>query len=204
MKQSPVCKTTYTDESLRYCLADGATLTSEFEEPTVFAGKADPLRVDIVEGAAAKNISSEATRDGSSRGWLRAVTAFGIIGLVFIAAVLIAVAILYMNTGGRGTPTKAASPTPAPTATADPEKQRLQDELSNLQRKLDEQKDPDRRTANAVPFPTTIQPGTVTARVNSQNDGFLALRNIPDAERGERIAKIPHGSVVTVNNCEKT
>ena len=49
MKQCPVCKTTYTDDTLRYCLADGTTLAEgPLTEETVFrtSGR-DALRVPI-------------------------------------------------------------------------------------------------------------------------------------------------------------
>ena len=38
MKQCPSCRTTYTDESLSFCLADGTPLTEMAEE-----GKLDPI-----------------------------------------------------------------------------------------------------------------------------------------------------------------
>ena len=31
----------------------------------------------------------------------------------------------------------------------------------------------------------------------------LALRDEPDPESGDRIAKIPHGATVVINNCER-
>jgi hypothetical protein len=202
MKQCPACKTTYTDESLRYCLADGATLVSVTEEPTVFAPRKDAVRVDIPSRELTTPIADPSPKKSSSA-WLKALTAFGVIGFLFVVAIVVAVAILYMNTGGRDPNVKAATPTPSQTPTPDSEKQRLQDELANLQKRLDEQKNANKATNKAVPFPTQSEPGVVTARVNSPNDGFLAMRNIPDSEYGTRLAKIPHGATVTLNNCEK-
>lgn len=201
MKQCPACKTTYTDESLRYCLADGATLIAVSEEPTVFAPRKDAVRVDIPTRHETASVVEPVQKKGSAL--LKALTAIGIIAFLFIAAIGVAVAILYMNTGGRDANVKAATPTPSQTPTPDPEKQRLQDELSNLQKRLDEQKNANKAMNKAVPFPNQSDPGVVTARVNSPNDGFLAMRNIPDSEYGTRLAKIPHGATVTLNNCEK-
>ncbi|HEX2640645.1 MAG TPA: hypothetical protein VHL50_08745, partial [Pyrinomonadaceae bacterium] len=68
---------------------------------------------------------------------------------------------------------------------------------------LDEEKKP---SANTKPTPATAdsdETKTYTSRatVNSPSDGFLALRSLPDANYGERIAKIPHGSTVDVISC---
>ncbi|MEQ1646623.1 MAG: hypothetical protein ABL959_24425, partial [Pyrinomonadaceae bacterium] len=57
MKQCPSCRTTYTDDTLRYCLADGSSLVAHDDEatfvrnsvaePTVMLGRDSPVRVDI-------------------------------------------------------------------------------------------------------------------------------------------------------------
>jgi hypothetical protein len=93
--------------------------------------------------------------------------------------------------------------TPTPSLTPDAEKQRLQDELANIQRRLDEQQKNANRTSPPPPPPSPTSSGTVTARVNSPNDGFLALRTQPDADYGDRIAKIPNGDLVTIENCNR-
>ena len=105
---------------------------------------------------------------------------------------------------GAGDNTKAATPTPTASTnpTADAEKERLQKELANAQRKIDEQKNAN-RPASTAPFPEPSRSGVATARVNSPNDGFLALRDKPDAEYGVRLVKIPHGSVVTLEDCQR-
>ena len=83
------------------------------------------------------------------------------------------------------------------TPTPDLEKEKLKDEIANIQRQLDERKN------NAADDNLDQRGSSVTATVDSPNDGFLALRDRPDAERGERIAKIPHGAEVEIMNCEK-
>ena len=93
------------------------------------------------------------------------------------------------------TPTR----TPAPSPTLDDEKRRLKDEIANIQKRLDERK----RNANTDSADDDLHDASVTATVNSPNDGFLALRTEPDADRGTRLAKIPHGDSVEVLNCEK-
>jgi hypothetical protein len=123
-----------------------------------------------------------------------------LIGGVLIALAVLAGTILYYNTSGRARTANVTLQTPSPvmTATPDAEKQRLQEALANIQKRLDEQKNAD-KPPNA-PKP----PGVVTARVNSPKDGFLSLRSEPNADYGERIAKIPHGSRVTIENCDRT
>ena len=39
------------------------------------------------------------------------------------------------------------------------------------------------------------------AQVNAPGDGFLALRSEPSASKGSRLAKIPHGTVLTLGEC---
>jgi hypothetical protein len=125
-----------------------------------------------------------------------------LIGFILIALAALAGTILYYNTSGRDKVSNVASPTPFPSITATPdfEKQRLQDELANIQKRLDEQINAD-RPANAAPNKPA---GVVTARVNSPKDGFLSLRSEPNADYGERLAKIPHGSMVTIENCDRS
>ena len=43
--------------------------------------------------------------------------------------------------------------------------------------------------------------GPDTARVHTPGDGFLALRSEPTIRSGRRLLKIPHGSVLTLEQC---
>ena len=194
MKQCPTCRNTYTDETLRYCLADGATLTEvESEKETVVRSG---VRVDIP--STAESIPVRPTTASAKRGSpvlkiVLAIVLLGVLGVVIVAA---AGVIYYLNMQkGR---VVASSPTPSPISTNDPEKERLEKELANLQKQLAE---------NTKPSPSKTPPGfesdeLPTARVNSPSDGFLALRSEPNTEYGERLAQIPHGSLVTVVSCE--
>lgn len=207
MKQCPECKTTYTDNSLSFCLSDGTRLTEVADEqPTVVRGaSSDPLRVDLVPRSdPAIAPPPEPSRSSPAGFWIKMVIAIVILGVVALGAVGLAGAVFYYNTGGvTPTPTPApASPTPRPsqTPTPDIEKEQLRDELANIQKRLDEQK----KNANTWDKDDDDERGSsITATVDSPNDGFLALRNEPDAEHGERIAKIPHGAEVEILNCEK-
>lgn len=212
MKQCPVCKTTYTDDTLRYCLADGSTLSEgPLSQETVLSTPArDTVRVPIEreEQQAFQQPRPAAAGSTSSGKGFKVFLAVAIIIVLFAGAAAVAGLILYNNLNiSAANKNSVKSPTPIPTATAsqsptvDPEKQKLQDELANLQKKLDQQKN-----ANVVsPSPaSTPDRDHQTAQVNSPGDGFLALRSEPDAEYGERLAKIPHGATVELNNCERS
>lgn len=211
MKQCPVCKTTYTDDTLRYCLSDGTALgEGSVSQETVFrAPESDAVQIPIVqENRQTFQPGQPTTAPGRPSGkGLKAFLAVAIILILFVGAAAVAGLILYgnlnrsasnTNAGRSSTPISAASVSP----TLDPEKQKLQDELANLQKKLEQQKN-----ANVVsPHPvwTPNNGNTTFARVNSPGDGFLALRSEPDAEYGERLAKIPTGELVELNNCERS
>lgn len=206
MKQCPACKTTYTDDSLSFCLADGTALDAGTDEqPTVVKKAVNiPMRVDIPSTAEKTAVMPKAdpADEGASGTWIKIGLAVVILGIVALGAVGLIGAVFYYGTGGKEKDPAPKSPTPTPTATATPdaEKEKLRDELANIQKKLDEQK---AANIDTRPSPNDDdQDAPITATVDSPNDGFLALRSMPDAERGERILRIPHGAEVVINNCE--
>ncbi|MEO7538753.1 MAG: hypothetical protein ABIV21_01895, partial [Pyrinomonadaceae bacterium] len=104
MKQCPVCSTTYTDQTLRYCLADGALLTNDLSnDPTIVSH--DTVRIDVprtFDPAAAPPSTGKPppSGGGSSSILLKVVlivAAFGLLGIIVIAA---AAGFLYFNRGG--------------------------------------------------------------------------------------------------------
>lgn len=200
MKQCPTCRTTYTDETLRYCLADGGTLIDlgGDVETVVRPG----VRVDVAQPTYPTITSpGSAPRKGSPV--LKIVAAFLILGFLGLLGLGAAGAFFYMSSGGKKVAVTSPTPTPAPTGwtspTPDAEAERLEQELANLQKQLEDVLKPSPTTTPARP----TNDGIPTARVNSPGDGFLALRSAPDAEAGERLAQIPHGAVVALENCEK-
>jgi hypothetical protein len=202
MKQCPQCGTTYTDDSLHYCLADGKELLHiDNEQGTVAAPRDQKLRVDI-DRAEPVYIPTTTSPKSQSSSVAKIVVVIALLGFLVIVAVGGIGALVYF--GKRNNPANTNTNIAASTSsTPDPEKQRMQDELANLQRRLDEQQKNANRVNAASPSPPPGSPGVVTARVNSANDGFLALRDKPDADRGERLVKIPHGSIVTIQNCNR-
>lgn len=202
MKQCPACKTTYTDETLRFCLADGSTLaTVPAEDPTLVRpiGR-NPLRVGIFENPPAAYAETEKS---SGSKILKIIAAIILLGFLALAAAGLAGAFFYYKSGNQNSGSQTSTPSPVvspkTSPTPDDEKARLREELANLEKKIEDQK---KSGTNTSPFPTPGS-GTPTARVNSPRDGFLALRSEPDAEYGKRLVKIPHGTVIELNNCEK-
>ena len=203
MKRCPQCGTTYTDDTLRFCLADGAVLSEVGEDETAIR---PGVRVDIEQPRSASapfpGQHHQPRKSGSTA--IKVFAAVLVLGFLALVAVGGAGVLYYLNSGGsptvaRTTPTETPRPTPSASPSPDPDQERLEKELANVLKKLEDELGSDSNSST----PSPAQDGRPTARVNSPNDGFLALRAEPDAENGERIAKIPHGSTVTLENCEK-
>ena len=225
MKQCPSCKTTYTDPTLRYCLADGAILVDPSGgEPTLVrraddfhAGRTvamgttgQPVCVEIPQPTAqtvpqAVYPTAAPVAAGTSGTLFKVLMV--LVGLSILAVLIVGVgALVYLNMPGSEKISNAAtnkevrntvSPTPSP---AKDDKNELRDQIANLEKLLNEQ-NKNNKGAN-VPLTLPNQPATTTiARVNSPGDGFLALRTMPNSEAGSRILQIPHGASVTVGGC---
>jgi Bacterial SH3 domain len=203
MKQCPTCRTTYTDETLRYCLADGGILVEVGTEAETVARHG--VRIDVQQPTYPTIPVAGEPRPTKGSSVLKIVAALLILGFLGLLGLSAAGALFYFNSGGTSsavaspTPTPTPVPTRSPTPTPDSDEERLEQELANLQKQLEDA---------LKPSPTKTPPGfssddLPTARVNSPADGFLALRSEPDSETGERLAQIPHGSVITLENCEK-
>lgn len=195
MKQCPSCKTTYTDDSLRFCLSDGTSLVSaEDEQRTVVrSAKNAPLAVE----APIASVPANSGRSSGSSTLVKVLIAVVVLTILLVVGLGLAGAAFYYGTGTTPpeTPVKIPSPSPSATTTPDPETERLRDELANIQKKLEEQK----KTPPSRPTPDPSLTTTVTA--NSPADGFLALRSEPNSETGKRIAKIPHGAKLQIGAC---
>lgn len=204
MKRCPNCRSTYTDDGLRFCLTDGSELVPVADEQeTVLGSRGKPLPAEIPPAPSFSTGPAESRESGPILGKMIAIA--GVLGAVLVIGAIAFVLVIYLASraksgdNGNGSKTPVTSPSASPTP--DVEKQRLQDELANVQKRLAEEQKNANRAVNEPRDPTS--PGSVTARVNSPNDGFLALREQPDADHGERIAKIPHGDVVTIENCDR-
>ncbi len=215
MKQCPVCKTNYTDDTLSFCLSDGQqlvalpddfpTVVNRTGEPTAVFGQGDKMRVEIPQpvisqpAAAAASVPAPASGGGFK-------VFIGALAVILVLAAIVVVAGLAIYFGSRGgdvtsknTVNRTATPTPQPSPTTD-DGGELRKQIANLEKRLNEQKNSNRlaNIQNTIPNQPT---SSITARVNSPSDGFLALRSLPNSEAGERIMKIPHGATVSIGAC---
>ena len=217
MKQCPACKTTYTDDTLRFCLADGNPLTDPGrEQETVIQGGGfhdaetiaiggERARVEIPRETVQMSTPTPTAAPVSSRpsGGILFKVFMAIIGLgIFAVVAIAAAAFIYFNMNGQEKPANrdtvelktATSPVPSPTKD---EEEELRDQIANLEKLINDQKD-DKQPAN-IPFPDAAMKKIAT--VNSPGDGFLALRTLPSSEIGERIIKIPNGATLSIGFC---
>lgn len=211
MQQCPRCGTTYTDDSLRFCLTDGAVLDSVGEQVTVIhsVGQTAPyakggqMRVEIPQTAPPPSYVQPSAAPAKGSNTLKIVLVVGLLGIMALLAIGGAGALIYFNKDTRtAEPVVSNKATPTPTATATPDNtDELRDQIANLEKRLNEQKTANKPTATpplVLPSPPTTMR---TARANSPADGFLALRSLPNSEAGTRILKIPHGATVSIGAC---
>lgn len=221
MKQCPACKTTYTDDTLRFCLADGNPLRDLADsQETVIQGGGfhDAETVSIANEKARAEMPRETVQmrnpaqqtvvsppSKSSGAIFKVLMVLIGLGIFFVLTAAVG-AFIYFNMNGQdrvaantsnNKSTKvviAESPSPTPDDSDD----ELSKVIANLERDLDNPKK-DKPPANAtVP---EIPANKKMATVNSPNDGFLALRTMPSSDIGERITKIPDGATITVGFC---
>jgi len=218
MKQCPTCRTTYTDETLRFCLADGAPLTDLggeqstvvrptsgglSDEKTVAMG-GEQMRADIPQNTASPPPQYQSIRQPSSGsgGVLKVLLVVLGLGIFVVLLAIVGLILFYKPRPDQadkiGPDLKTPASSPAPTKD---DKDYLRDLIANLEKQLANQKN-DGPSAKPVSTPnlssTTM---TTTARANSPGDGFLALRSLPSASVGDRIIKIPHGASLSVGAC---
>ncbi|MFM9904505.1 MAG: hypothetical protein ACKVQJ_08045 [Pyrinomonadaceae bacterium] len=197
MKQCPACRTTYTDQTLLYCLADGTPLAAVLDEEATLVrpAAAGQMRVEI-PSQQPQPVYPLAESETKSGGGFKIV--LGVLA-VLLLLVLIGGAIgaaFYFNRNNIVANNNDTKPgiQPAGSPTGDGT-DKLKDQIANLERRLNEQKNANRPAAN-VPSATSIP-----ARVNSPGDGFLALRSAPSAQTGVRLQQIPHGSTIIIGLC---
>lgn len=199
MKQCPKCGTTYTDDTLRYCLADGMALNID-EQPTIVRTTPIPVAEKTVALPNDRVFSHRTAETGDPASAILKVVLV-VIGLavLLISALGVAGGLYYYYSAPQ--PPISATPTPRPTEEPRREQRSDQDDLqkriTELEKQLDER---ERQTQTSTP-PVISQERVTTAVVNSPGDGFLALRSLPNSQAGERILKIPHGATVLIGAC---
>jgi hypothetical protein len=220
MKQCPVCKSVYTDESLSFCLNDGAALTapslsSEVTQQMSFGSNETreyppPVHSEFQSGTPTQTSVPRNTTQTEKKG-INSLAILAAVGLLFIIAIAgITAAYFALIRQDNQTVVSQTNSTPVQNNNSN-ETAELKKELERLKKQVEEQKTaktnpttPTTPTFTTTP-PTTSTPPvktTVAARVNSPNDGFLALRTAPSVKSGSQILQIPHGATVTVIDCQ--
>lgn len=217
MKQCPNCKNTYTDDSLQYCLSDGASLQAlaNDEKTMQMSFSNEPMRFSIPSDSVPTVFAPpphSVVQNQSSKKNLGLLLGGGFTLLLLLIAAGVGAFIFLRQPDNKNT-LAAVSPTPnaSPTAAANvssnaapnDETARLREEMANLKKQLESQKNPKQNLTAAPPTSQTAPTNGRTARANSPGDGFLALRSEPDSETGYRVTKIPHGAELTVLGCPK-
>lgn len=207
MKLCPNCKTTYSDDTLRFCLSDGTNLIpmSNAEKTVEMSGKTNQMRFDVPAQSVPTVVSPDRQQQTQpARSGINPWLLVPLFGILFLAVIGLLGYILLKPTNVAVS--NPATPTPTATATPDKETAELKEQLESLKKQIENQKTPAKNDSTARPFPTQIPniPTVQTARVNSPGDGFLALRSLPNSESGNRLAQIPHGVNIEIIGCQKT
>lgn len=192
MLRCPQCGNTYTDDTLRFCLADGTSLVAANAERDTRYTEAATVRMETpVRPTAAYDAPAKAPRAFKIvLGVLAVVIFFGAIAMVGL--------LIFINKNRvRNVPTPTP-PASAATATPGGENDRLQRELANAKKQLGDIGD---KQPGDVPAPPKPPAPAANAKANSPKDGFLALREMPSTDIGELVVKIPHGAEFTLGEC---
>jgi hypothetical protein len=226
MKQCPVCKTNYDDDSQMFCLNDGTSLVATLsdEATIVYSPAINPLnnqvRIDIPPASSNPTMF---TRPQPKKKSGKGLLIGGLVTLLLLAIIGIAGVVGFFLMQSRGlqydapvannitkpntnivTVTTANSNTnqnQVVTTTPD-EAEKLKKELANLKKLLEKQ--PNQKSSVPILPGSPEKPKTngTIARANSPGDGFLALRSGPSSETGDRILQIPHGAELKVLGCQ--
>ncbi len=223
MKQCPVCKTNYADDTQMFCLNDGAGLIAiQNEEATMIFSPVsnqlnDPVRINIPSASdptvfvRPQIMPGKKGGKGLLIGGLVAVVLLGIVGILGIGG------LIYWQNLNSNTNTVVSNNSPksntniatnaltntTPNTSATPdETAAIKQKVADLEKQLKEQKNQKSSAPTLPNSPTVPKPSSTVARANSPNDGFLALRTAPSSETGERILQIPHGAELKILGCQ--
>jgi hypothetical protein len=223
MKQCPVCKTNYADDTQMFCLNDGAGLNAiQNDEATVIFSPVtnqinDQLRINIPPAsdptvfARPQVVAEKKGGKGLLIGGLLALVLLGIAstagigGFFYLKSLNSNSNVLVANNSPKPNtnvaPNVTSNSTPNTSTTPD-ETAAMKQKLANLEKQLKDQKNQKGSVPTLPNSPTTPKTSATVARANSPNDGFLALRTEPSTVTGDRILQIPHGAEVKVLGCQ--
>lgn len=206
MKQCPVCKSTYTDDSLVFCLNDGGKLFSPAASAATREMRFDERKTLSGAGETAENYQSVPTiavqKRRKSLNLIIILLVFG-----FIASVMGAIAVtryFVLKRNAEREEILKSGQTPA-------DERNSAEAIDSKEKSTEAEKQNERRkAANKTPAPvvsesdTSAKADSVSTAVDSPNDGFLALRSEPDHKTGAQLLRIPHKTVIYVYNCQNT
>lgn len=191
---------------MRFCLADGASLTAipDAEKTVDMSGGINQMRFNVPPQSEPTFISPASPPIQPGRSGINPWLVFPLFAILILSVIGLAGYILLKP--AEIVVSNAATPTLAATAAPDRETAAIKEELESLKKQVENQKTPVKTDSATRPFPTQTPsvPIIQTARVNSPNDRFLALRSQPNAKSGERLAQIPHGTNIEIIGCQKT
>ena len=208
MKQCPVCKTAYPDETLKFCLADGAPLSAVRDEEATIQMSADrnPLRIDFQNETAQTHFAPTVAPVQPTKKGCSPLLVGGLIVLMFLVFGGIAAAVyFFVSSGTKNTIDSMANTNSnvAPPIKNNTNSDDINAKIANLEKQLQARKN-QKPAANIQPspsrtvqFPTTNYE-TATATVAPTGDGFLSLRTEPNTKTGVQLVKIPTGASVTL------
>ena len=211
MKQCPVCKTTYTDETLKFCLADGTNLVPVRDEEATIQMSADrnPLRIDLDKNTAQMSVATITASDQKIKKGCSPLLIGGLLALLLTAFVGIAAAVYFFvpfktiaeNPNSIANSNQNAALPPKNNSNADD----INGKIANLEKQLQAQKNQKQPIAaqpspvRTIQLPTDNYDNTPTATVAPTGDGFLSLRTEPSVKTGVQLIKIPTGATVNLN-----
>jgi hypothetical protein len=209
MKRCPSCGADYGDPNLNFCLNDGSLLENasssgapESEETVVmFQPPTSPAAAPRTQFQTPAIAPTPSAKSGGS-GIAKILIGLVVVGFLFlvVAGAGAAAFVYYRGLSMIAIDDPPPNPPTAP-AKKDPNKQ-IQEEIAKIQKQIEEQTTSEPKDS-AFDLPIE-QFDPRPATVNSPNDGFLALRSLPNSDIGTRLAKIPHGETITIGMCIDT
>jgi hypothetical protein len=219
VKRCPTCLRSYADNTLRFCLEDGTELSIVDERTGDDPQRTEKFPAAVTQAAHdAVRVNIPTSQTGAPLPAAQPTKSSSLVLKILVGIVAMAVIVVVAAAGllglfyylGRSGVVYNPTPTPVPTFSPSPydivlnqrDDQTLEDKIKELQKKLEQADGANSDTDipwNADDLPNMGR----TAKVNSPNDGFLALRNLPSTEIGSLIAKIPHGTTINVLLCSE-
>lgn len=202
MKTCPKCGRSYSEYDLSFCLDDGEVL-KETRETSSGSSERPRVNIDVRGSKETQTVeySSSPVPGGNNPGgrfWMIAA-----VFTVLIVVILIVTGVAVFIYLASGTNTVASN--------QNSEVENLKKKVEELSQQLENRSEPVGKASPEKSVPPKVNPtpkddvpeydDEYIQRVNSPNDGFLALRDRPSARYGNRIAKIPDGDVVVIEGC---